>query len=43
MAEHVRSPVTPAEAEEAIARIKLVPVDGDVVQTARDMGISFGD
>ena len=29
--------------EEAIAKIKLVPVDGDVVQTARDMGISFGD
>jgi 6-phosphofructokinase 1 len=29
--------------EEAIARVKLVPVDGDVVQTARDMGISFGD
>jgi 6-phosphofructokinase 1 len=29
--------------EEAIAHIKYVPVDGDIVQTARDMGISFGD
>jgi ATP-dependent phosphofructokinase / diphosphate-dependent phosphofructokinase len=29
--------------EEAIAKVKYVPVDGDVVQTARDMGISFGD
>ena len=29
--------------EEAIARVKHVPIDGDVVQTARDMGISFGD
>ncbi len=29
--------------EEAIAHIKLVPVNGDIVQTARDMGISFGD
>ena len=28
---------------EAIARVKFVPIDGDVVQTARDMGISFGD
>ena len=29
--------------EEAIAQIKFVPVHGDIVQTARDMGISFGD
>jgi 6-phosphofructokinase 1 len=29
--------------EEAIAQIKRVPVNGDIVMTARDMGISFGD
>ena len=29
--------------EEAIEHIKLVPTHGDIVQTARDMGISFGD
>ena len=29
--------------EEAIEHIKLVPIQGDIVQTARDMGISFGD
>ncbi len=29
--------------EEAIARIKVVPPDSDIVQTARDLGISFGD
>ncbi|HET9949939.1 MAG TPA: ATP-dependent 6-phosphofructokinase [Longimicrobiales bacterium] len=28
---------------DAIARPKLVPVEGDVVRTARAMGISFGD
>ncbi len=28
---------------EAIANVKLVPVDGDVVRTARSVGISFGD
>ncbi len=28
---------------EALDRIKAVPVDGDVVATARSMGISFGD
>ena len=28
---------------EAIAKVKVVPVDGDVVRTARNMGISFGD
>ena len=26
-----------------IRRMKTVPVDGDTVQTARDLGISFGD
>jgi 6-phosphofructokinase 1 len=29
--------------EDAIAQSKLVPVDGDVVNTARALGISFGD
>ena len=29
--------------EEAIAHQKFVPVDGDVVNTARALGISFGD
>ncbi len=28
---------------EALSRIKFVPVDGDVVKTARSLGISFGD
>ncbi len=28
---------------EAITQLKLVPVDGEVVQTARNLGISFGD
>jgi 6-phosphofructokinase 1 len=28
---------------EAVARRKTVPVDGDVITTARDLGISFGD
>ncbi len=29
--------------DEAIAHLKLVPPDGDVVRTARSLGISFGD
>jgi 6-phosphofructokinase 1 len=29
--------------EEAISRMKSVPLDGDTVLTARDLGISFGD
>jgi 6-phosphofructokinase 1 len=29
--------------EEAVARVKLVPTDGDVVTTARGLGVSFGD
>ncbi len=29
--------------EEAIKRTKTVPLDSDIVQTARDLGISFGD
>ena len=28
---------------EALAKIKTVPLDGDVVRTARSLGISFGD
>jgi 6-phosphofructokinase 1 len=28
---------------EAIAKTKLVPLDGDVVETARTMGICLGD
>ena len=29
--------------KEAIAKLKLVPTDGDLVRTARNLGISFGD
>ena len=29
--------------EAAISKIKRVPLDSDLVQTARDTGISFGD
>jgi 6-phosphofructokinase 1 len=29
--------------KEAIANLKLVPVDGDLVRTARSIGGSFGD
>jgi phosphofructokinase-like protein len=29
--------------EEAIERTKTVPLDSDILQTARDLGISFGD
>ena len=28
---------------EAVAQVRVVPVDGDVVKTARNLGISFGD
>lgn len=28
---------------EAIGRLRTVPTDGDIVRTARDLGISFGD
>jgi 6-phosphofructokinase 1 len=28
---------------EAIGRLKTVPIDNDIVQSARDIGISFGD
>jgi 6-phosphofructokinase 1 len=29
--------------KEAVSKLKLVPLDGDVVRTARSLGISFGD
>ncbi|MEW6002755.1 MAG: 6-phosphofructokinase [Nitrospirota bacterium] len=29
--------------EEAIGRMKVVPLDSDIIQTARSLGISFGD
>ena len=28
---------------DAIGRLRTVPIDGDIVQTARMLGISFGD
>lgn len=35
--------IVPVLITEAIGRIRTVPVDGDIVQTARALGISFGD
>ena len=35
--------MTAVPLEEAVASVKHVPLDSDVVQTARDLGISFGD
>ena len=29
--------------EDAVSRMKAVPVDGDTVQTARDLGVCLGD
>jgi 6-phosphofructokinase 1 len=29
--------------KEAVAKLKLVPTDGDLVRTARSIGVSFGD
>ncbi len=29
--------------DEAVRELKCVPVDGDVVATARALGVSFGD
>ena len=29
--------------KEAVAKLKLVPTDGDLVRTARSLGVSFGD
>lgn len=40
----LRPPDTVAvKISEAIGRIRTVPLDGDIVQTARALGISFGD
>jgi 6-phosphofructokinase 1 len=35
--------VVPVPLGEAVSRLKHVPVDGDVVRTARHLGVSFGD
>jgi 6-phosphofructokinase 1 len=35
--------MTAVPLDEAVASVKRVPIDSDVVQTARDLGISFGD
>jgi 6-phosphofructokinase 1 len=35
--------VIPVKISEAIGRLRTVPVDGDIVQTARDLGVSLGD
>jgi len=35
--------ITSISLDEAVGRMNLVPLDSDVIQTARDMGISFGD
>jgi 6-phosphofructokinase 1 len=35
--------IRPVPLEDAIAHIRRVPLDSDTVQTARDLGISFGD
>jgi ATP-dependent phosphofructokinase / diphosphate-dependent phosphofructokinase len=35
--------IVPVKISEAIGRIRTVPVDGDIVQTGRALGISFGD
>lgn len=40
----LRPPDTvPVKISEAIGRLRTVPLDGDIVQTARALGISFGD
>ena len=35
--------MTAVPLDEAVASVKRVPIESDVVQTARDLGISFGD
>jgi 6-phosphofructokinase 1 len=35
--------MTAVPLDEAVASVKRVPIECDVVQTARDLGISFGD
>lgn len=37
------SEIVPVRITEAIGRIRTVPVDGDIIHTARALGISFGD
>jgi 6-phosphofructokinase 1 len=35
--------ITTVPLEQAISEIKVVPADSDVILTARELGISFGD
>lgn len=35
--------ITSVSFDEAVGKLNLVPKDSDVIQTARDLGISFGD
>jgi hypothetical protein len=35
--------MAPVALRDAIAHIRLVPPDGDLVRAARAMGVSFGD
>ncbi len=37
------SDVVPVRLEEIVGRIRNVPVDGDLVRTARDIGVALGD
>ncbi len=40
----LRPPDTTAvKITDAVGRLRTVPIDGDIVQTARMLGISFGD
>ncbi|MGB9715609.1 MAG: 6-phosphofructokinase [Thermodesulfovibrionales bacterium] len=43
MVAHNTAGITAVPIEEAIGRIKSVPLDSDVILTARSLGISFGD
>ena len=35
--------MTAVPLDEAVASLKRVPIDSDIVRTARELGISFGD
>ena len=35
--------IVPVPFQEVVGKTKLVPLDGDLMQTARALGISFGD
>jgi len=35
--------ICPVPIEEAVGQIKSIPLDSDIIQTARSLGISFGD